>query len=325
VLVDCNLPRGHVREEFFRFVSSLGIERLDLVCLTHPHDDHYTGMADVLRYFSSSGRSVGVFCDGVEPKEIQTLLRRRFRPQSSIQEYERLYQYVDQLVDSGRVKYFRADANSTPIIASENGHEMELMPVGPRPEIARQAVRQLVSSGKIRADLNRLSIVLALVVRFPEGGFDALLAADTDAEGFLAALSCLQGRIKAPASPRFDVVKVAHHGSLDSHQGSTVCKCHKIEGECVAAISTGHFDVLPDREVLQDFLDNDWTVILTTKRLKPLPSYALELSGRSARDNIAVQPRNLKIEWSENEGLAWYPPESRVDTAEMTNYQTIRN
>ena len=80
------------------------------------------------------------------------------------------------------------------------------------------------------------------------------------------------------------MVKVAHHGSLDSHRGSTVCRCHKTQGECVAAISTGDFDVLPDREVLQDFLDNDWTVILTTKRdFADYPLGAIEMTALTGK------------------------------------------
>jgi hypothetical protein len=277
-------------------------------------------MLDILRYFSSSGRSIGKFCDGVEPKEIHTLLNRRSRPQSAVLEYENLYRYLDDLINSGRVEYVRADENTTSLVASEDC-QLELMPVGPRPAIARMAVRDSVASGKIRADLNKLSIVLALVAHASNRSFHALLAADTDAEGFSAALACLKGRIKASSDPTFDFIKVPHHGSLDSHRGSKICGCHKMNSQSIAAISAGHLNVLPDRAVIGDFLNSNWIVLLTTKRFIPRQR-ALPLFGKSDKSVIEVRTQNLKIEWSDENGLSWEPVESRVEAAELLNYET---
>ena len=44
VLIDCYLPKGPIRDSFFELVDRLQIRRLDVLCLTHPHDDHYHGM-----------------------------------------------------------------------------------------------------------------------------------------------------------------------------------------------------------------------------------------------------------------------------------------
>jgi beta-lactamase superfamily II metal-dependent hydrolase len=319
-LIDCNLPRGSARIEFFKLTSGLNIKRLDLVCLTHPHDDHYTGMEEVLRHFNSEGRSVRFFCDcGTEPREVHTLLRRRNRPTSSVREYERLYRYVAELIDSGRVTYFCADENSVPIIDSE---QLQLMPIGPRPDVARRAVQTTISSGKIRDDLNRLSIVLVLMARLPKGNFDTLLTADTGADGFRSAMERLQTRIGIETQPTFDVVKVAHHGSLDSHAGSNVCEHKKLDKAAVAAISTGSFEVLPDREVLTEFIGHDWTVLLTTKRVSKRRQYGLELSGNPVDDKITVETQNITLKWSEDEGLLWSPASARVFAHELSNYQT---
>ena len=248
VLIDCNLPKGLAQKEFFSLIDKLGVQRLDLICLTHPHDDHYTGMEAVLHHFSSNGRSVGTFCDcGTEPKEIHTLLARKNRPNSSVREYERLYQYLYSMFESGQIQYFRADENSEPILVSK---EIKLMAVGPRPVVSKLANQKALASGKIRFELNHLSIVLALIVRTEKGQFDGLLAADTDANGFRAAMEKLQSRIPGKSNPSFDFIKVSHHGSLDSHANSNVCKHKKEDKKAVAAISTGCFDVLPDREVI---------------------------------------------------------------------------
>jgi hypothetical protein len=102
VLIDCNLSFGEAREKFFEFVSAQKIEKLDLVCLTHAHEDHYAGMEAVISHFTSGGRSVGVFCDsGIDPRIINTLLKRRFRPPPYVREYERLYKLLRKLFKEG--------------------------------------------------------------------------------------------------------------------------------------------------------------------------------------------------------------------------------
>lgn len=193
--------------------------------------------------------------------------------------------------------------------------------IGPRPELAKLAVQSTLAAGKIRDDLNRLSIVLALLTRSRGKMFDALLAADTDADGFQSAMLSLKARTLNEASPQFDAIKVSHHGSLESHNGSDICKHKKPDIETVAAISAGAFDVLPDREVLNDFLQHGWTVLLTTKRTPRRHHFALELSGRPT-EPATVQTHDLRLKWSPEQGISWEPIESRVAVDELPNYQT---
>ena len=168
VLIDCNLPKGQIRNEFFRHVSSLGIKRLDLVCLTHPHDDHYTGMEEVLRYFNAEGRSIGMYCVGaVEPRLIHTWMKRRNCPKSSALAYERLNKYVDELLKSKppRIKLFSADANSRPVIVADDSGEVQLHPIAPSPSESRTVLQETFLLGRAKDKLNKLSIVLALLIR----------------------------------------------------------------------------------------------------------------------------------------------------------------
>jgi beta-lactamase superfamily II metal-dependent hydrolase len=322
VLVDCNLPRGDLRAQFYQFVERLEIRRLDLVCLTHPHDDHYSGMAEVVRYFTSNGRSIGTFCDsGVEPKQIATLMRRRRLPKSTVTEFEQLYRCLYELIDSRQVRYFMASENSSPFI--EVGNHIQITPLGPRPEALSQALRDVASAGKIRKDLNRISVVLVLNVQGKTKSFDALLAADTDSEGCNSALK-RYAAIKAQESAgcTFDLVKVPHHGSAYSHCGSEICRYRKEDDVALAAISAGPFDALPDREVMRDYLQYGWTVLLTTKRGVPCRQLAVELSGRRQRVS-EVQGQSIRITWQEDRGTRWEPAQARVCPDELPNYKSV--
>lgn len=320
-LIDCNLPTGVLRDEFFASLQRLGINRLDLVCLTHPHDDHYTGMEAVLRHFTTAGRSVGTFCDGgIEPKHIATLMRRRQRPESSVRAYESLYRYVWQLIEADAIRYFRADENSRAIIFGE-GESMQLLPLGPKPDIMGASMRDVISSGKVRTDLNSISVVLALCIRHELGAFDALLSADADSDSINSAIKRLGELVSGGGV--FDVIKVSHHGSLESHRGCNACSCRRGASPSVAAVSAGHFDVLPDRLVLQDFLQQGWTLLLTTKRIggkeKRTP---LSLSGISTSMNFSVERNDLNVSWSATQGLKWEPQSAQLEEAELIHYET---
>ena len=49
LLIDCYLPKHNgVYDNFLRFLEKKGISRLDWVILTHPDEDHFLGMKDLL-------------------------------------------------------------------------------------------------------------------------------------------------------------------------------------------------------------------------------------------------------------------------------------
>lgn len=317
-LIDCNLAKGPIRDAFLSTLASWGVNRLDLICLTHPHDDHYNGLEAIIRHFTSENRSLGIFCDcGTEPKEVHTLLVRRQRPESVTREYESLYSIIIELINSGKLKYVRADENNIPVIKSGDAR---LMPIGPKAELAKVAVRNTIATGSIRADLNQLSVVLALTAGSNNNNFSALLAADADSVGIRSALISYKEKTDTQ-QVAFDFVKVSHHGSLHSHEGCGICDARNPSRESIAVVSCGLSDVLPDRKVLADFIAKNWTLLLTTKRLISRPQYAFEVSGSSAISTTVSQERNISVTWDGNQ-INWSPQEARVEASDLGNYQS---
>jgi ribonuclease BN (tRNA processing enzyme) len=320
VLIDCNLPQGTVRDAFFKKVELLGIQRFDVICLTHPHGDHFTGMRQVLEHFTSSGRSVGHFCDiGPTPRQVRDI-RDILKGTSSFSEYKNLYHFIVQAVEAGRMGYFPAAENTEPLPVLKRSGVLQLLPLGPRPESQLVNFHKTLESGAVHGDPNRLSLVLALIVRTPKREFDALLAADVGSDEFKNALKCIERRLETPTSFKFDVIKVAHHGSLASHRGSGAAECCKGDRECIAAISAGFSRVLPDREVLSDYLNKKWIVLLTTKRVARRRTYVIELSNRGS--GYESESHEIRINWSDGSGVSWSPEEARISLVDLPNYQS---
>ena len=106
VLLDCNLP-GKAADEFIAKLEELGVHRLDLVCLSHPDRDHYTGMERVLEYFTEAPRQIGTFCDaGFAAK-----LARAGSLIPLEREIVSLYRRVLQLVRNNQITYLQVAAH----------------------------------------------------------------------------------------------------------------------------------------------------------------------------------------------------------------------
>lgn len=325
ILIDCYLPKGPVRQAFFDLISKLGIRRFDAICLTHPHEDHYLGMADVIEHFTSDGRTIGMFCDsGITAKEILTLMRQRNRPQSSVTEFQRLQNLLSDLIqEKETVGYFRVDANSRPLIASHEGDRLQLLPIGPSPDVLRHNARSAIARGRILDDLNVTSLILALRLKGTGRTFDALLAADTDAANLNRSLERL-GQISGTEKVCFDFVKVPHHGSWYSHKHSTICGQGKSPATPIAAASAGvDFDVLPDREILREYLETGWTVLLTTKRVGSSRTNLVLETATKVRQNYSIQSQTIVIRWCDSTGTVWEPKEAQLQTSELKNYGTV--
>ena len=330
VLIDCHLPRGPVRERFFTLVQELGIQRLDVLCLTHPHEDHYHGMLEVVNYFTSDGRSLGLYCDaGITPKEMLDLLRAKNRPKLYVAEYSRLQERVSQLINEGRVKYFAGNQDSLPVL--HNG-SVSLQPIGPRPEVVREMNRSYLSrTGSVptlREDLNLLSLILVFRAQGEANTLNKLFTGDTDGPGLNRALEILRDRDGGNIR-RFHVVKVPHHASGDSHRTSTLSDPAHRDELALAVVCVGSdYDVLPDRAVLSDFLKKGWKVLITTKRIanfKPNVHRPLELAGRKTAPSYQTSSNDLRIRWNENTGLAWEPTKAELVADELPHYQSIRD
>ena len=335
VLVDCNLPAGEVRSGFFAKLDELGVQRLDVLCLTHSHHDHYHGMEQVVEHFTTGGRSLGIFCDGgVDPEQVIAAIKGENRtPHAYVSEHERLYEKLSDLIVSGRVRRFVANRDSRPVL--RQGTDLYMLPVGPSSQVLADTTLQATGAGDwtstLRKRINQLSVVLALCVRSGGATLDALLAADTDGPGLNDACRSLDEFESRTTPGGFDLVKVPHHGSLDSHDGSNVCQRTKL-GERLAVICcNGESKKLPDRIVIRAFLDAGWQVLPTARRVHAPVSVTrssslLTMSGKSpaALGSILVKNEHLEITWSATNGLRFHPPDAAIARQDVNNYGTAQ-
>jgi beta-lactamase superfamily II metal-dependent hydrolase len=325
ILIDCRLTKQDgFRDQFFEFLDEHKINRLDYIVLTHPDIDHFFGMVDVLNYFteSGSGRSLGAWCySGESAQDVKTFLT----PDSE-SEYRKLIQRIAELSRENKIRPHRIDENSRAVIVGPESlkDQVELIPIAPDPAILHQlfgqGVSKLAKKSVNHLEANPLSIVLVLSIRQGKKSFHFLFGGDAEADGIRQALEIWRDRAnEKSAPPQFDGIKIPHHGSIHSHFPD-LCKFGSTStSEKIAIVSAGTRSKLPERTVLNDYLSNDWKVLITTKRKRNRRKRVLTLAGKDP-PTFSVSSHNILIQWTSTAGLTWEPVGSQITSSDLRHY-----
>ncbi|UCE60232.1 MAG: hypothetical protein JSU63_00495 [Phycisphaerales bacterium] len=319
ILIDCNLPKaGGIRDRFFEFVKSNEIERLDYVVQTHPDLDHFDGMTEVLTYFTSKKRSVGYWCDGgVNPQQIQALV---FPDSITKKRYAALHRTVDEFLGAGTFDYHELKEGHQPVYPKEYKGQVELYPIAPNAQrnrtIQRGNAARMAENPAAKLASNELSVVLVLHVQGGDEYCNILLAADADKEATDLALKAWKAEAEElNCDAGFDAIKIPHHGSGEEDSYSPdLCRVRREDVDNTAAVvSAGRREGLPSGRVLSDYLDEGWTILITTTRHAPGAfDRPMELADRGEGREITFMRHDIRVTWSPDEGLEWGPPEAVI-------------
>lgn len=320
-LVDCNLRGKSALDQFFELIERNQIRRFEFVFQTHPHADHYTGMPDILEYFTRDGRSIGCYCDvGVNFAEVIKLLDASGRPEDEIGEYVRLAKRLTRGIREDRFAYRRLDEFSAPLYVGELGKDVVFVPIAPDPAIDAYARAALLGE-RVTLSINALSMVLVLRVRRADKVCCWLLSADAETESIPRALNAWKNHdANSAARCEFHVIKVPHHGSRNGHHDD-LCTCQSPKKDGVAAISVGR-RFPPKRSVIEAYQKSDWTVLSTiTRQIDTSPDRLIAQFGRGAQPAPALESHDIQISWHAESGrLKWKPERARISPTEAAAY-----
>src|SRR5579862_8004360 len=251
VLVDCFLPKeGGIRDRFFAFLDAKRIDHLAMIVQTHPDRDHFHGMHAVLDYFTTQNRKVDCYFDsGVRPNIFNALLNKDYSS-----EYFSLLEKVNELARRKKIKErYELDSRRGPLLSPNDfGGRIDLIPIGPdatkRKNFLDHCFVRLAKKLDTRFEANGLSIILGMVLQDQGRDCYILFTADAKIDGIEDALGVWATMAKDKGWPNvFDVIKVAHHGSIKNHCRK-LCKVKRHGSEPrFAVISAGAGPVLPDK------------------------------------------------------------------------------
>lgn len=326
ILVDCCLSKADgTLDRFLAFLEEQGIQRFAMVMLTHPDEDHFRGMGDLLLRFASNTEEYGptVFVDsGFNRKE----LRSYYSVHAGKSSYRKLLDALESLERDGKLDPRSADSQIRPMEPRGLRHRIKFIPVGPDPSKMRKRLRDQVvslSQGRDRGiRANNESIVLVLRIVSDARSSNILLAGDAEHSGLNDSIDRWREWAELnSAQIGFRVLKVPHHGTRASFNQLLVDCREPTPAECVAAISAGGSTPgFPDRSVIEKYIEAGWTVLLTTPRTAPsTPSSLLDLMPR-LRSTLELRGEIVEICLDSQGHLEWKPKECIVSREDLHAY-----
>jgi beta-lactamase superfamily II metal-dependent hydrolase len=307
-VIDCHNPSPGRDSPSLSFLKSQHVEVLKFVCLTHPHEDHCSGLKQLVEYFTIGSRRIEEYWDfGLD---LDKYLSQINTEKDAKLLYE-LYAYLSNLIERRVLEYFTITERSVPYQGS-HVTVRALSPLGrDLNTYANQAAQKLKeeSDGKtMSVDKNLLSIVLEL----SEHDTNVLLTSDAIRQSLKSILERWKKFCRQKGfSEKFIFVKVPHHGSKHSNYEG-LWKNFSFPNLSSAAISAGGRYGLPDKETIDSMLD--WKVniyctnscgslttgrlrkaVLKSSRISPILLDGLSEISEPLEDETSVSPLHGQI------------------------------
>ncbi|MEO8398948.1 MAG: hypothetical protein ABI550_03935 [Ignavibacteriaceae bacterium] len=284
LVIDCHNPNRNADSPTLNFLKQNRITHLDLVCLTHPDIDHYSGMYQLLEYYSRDSRTIGDFILPILDHKYLTHLTSKRKEV----EIKKLYSLVGDLQSKQKLTIRTAGFNT--IILEENEIKIiSLSPLGIHFEQYAKQVRKRnleILENKKPSSINSNLISIVLLIQFDTS--NSLLCSDATASMIEGSLKKWVGNAKKEREQiRFNFIKISHHGSKHNHSVHLL-KDYTIPTSSNAALSCGA--EWPHQEVIDDL-----------KKYK-INTYATNKTG-CLRDNLLIKAKDENIPFTVKEGL----------------------
>ncbi len=248
-VVDSNTCDEQVVPSVLKFLIKNNVEKLNFICITHPHQDHFDGVDVITEHYKGKIEQFVIF---------DTTLSSAFAKQEL------------PLMKALRIFMAHRQKGQKPVRAagrdeiSINGFSVKIL--NPKVEISEEVFAKYFSE-KDRSAFNKLSVVM----HFEYGGKQILLNADVPTKECKDFLAC--NKILA------DVVKISHHGSRHNNPDDILISMNN--KNCIAIISSDEnqpYPSIPHPDVLNCLKDTIHGNVLKTYELrkKLLPEQGLE-------------------------------------------------
>ena len=183
----------------------------------------------------------------------------------------------------------------------------------------------LADNPRAALEANELSLVLALAVTDAKARFNALLAADADTDSIERAIRLWRSHAaERKIDTCFQAVKVSHHGSIHNHS-EELCNHgpHPDGATKVAAISAGQRDALPDRHVIEEYVNAGWSVLTTTTRKGPPKNRVADLHFKRTSPTT-FQESTIALLWQDDGTFLFQPNTSAIGKDDIAAYATAK-
>jgi len=279
-VIDCHKPAANSTSSTLKLLVENNVSNLEFICLTHPDYDHFSGLEELLNYFSDKQKTEFKFYDyGLNVLKITASLSSK-REKS---EFSKLYGLVCSLQSKNKLEYLPLSVEQS-IFKCGNNSVISLGPYGKdTTSFSKQAGKRLQtfnlnSNSKFKdVDKNLLSVVIVIKCE----SSNIILCSDATTKNIEYSLQ--KWRNKFNSNYQFDFIKVSHHGSKTNHHAG-LFKDFSNHSKSFAGISAGDHYKLPNQEVVSDIIGQEVLLYSTNysgdlKNMFPFPENNSNIAG----------------------------------------------
>jgi beta-lactamase superfamily II metal-dependent hydrolase len=270
-VVDCyaRSPDDPSSNPTISLLREQGAGELEFLCLTHPHDDHFRGIGQLLdefpvRYFWHFGaQSAAQFKLLVKYVRLEAEQEATEESRQSGRLFSEIWQRVDRFrrAKKTRLKECRPATLLYPVPADWSAHfrVIGLAPSAEQSAIYHKGYTECFDqAGRFKDRLprehhNRISIALLLIF----GSTKIILGGDVESPGWTDVLMDIN-----PHELAANLVKVSHHGSTTGYCGD-LWKHFSASGKPHAVITSYLSQGLPQRRALDHIREHTPSILLT--------------------------------------------------------------
>jgi len=251
-LVDCFSTKDKARTSPFEFVKKRKVA--SFICLTHPHEDHYKGMLEILEFFDKGRRKIKKFWHfGLDKDTLKCITSKHIRKKRP-NELWQLNTFIFKKKHRPKIDFDYFSKNWYCILGSKRGK----ITIKALSLISEKIVEEFKRiRGKTNLKKNRLSVALVVMFGNKKIKRSILLGSDTDADSWNEILQKWKEYCNTEGiNKKFDFIKVSHHGSKDGNIKELWNNFTK-GNETVAVISTGCKGEMPHPDTIETILRSE--------------------------------------------------------------------
>ena len=275
-VVDCF--RYQSRVPVLEFLKNKGVDELAFLALSHPHDDHFSGLGELVEYFLSK-KAISQFWryPALEAKHLLPVLRAKAHQllppfgsnrRETISQLQRAFQLLLPKIKSGKTEIKLAQLGM--MLLDKDSDKIKIEAVAPPGKMVIEAETYLAkcldalqSGDKVPTwDLNKVSSALKIEL----GGAEALLCGDVPHTSWRAVFKSSSKPLLEP-----DLVKVTHHGSKKDNTDKVLDELVGGSPPSVAVVTRYSSKRLPRKIVIEKLKQRFSEVIILGRPTKKIP------------------------------------------------------
>ncbi len=256
-IVDCNLYQK--TNPTIQHLQKVGCTKIDFIILSHPHEDHFSGMLELLEFCEIHNIPITTFAHTAAALHPRYLNYANINS-SDLVLLDKILFKAKALFNKKMIRLLGSIAQNTTITLNQ---DFTLKALSPSIIELEKFTKEIDSNDQDYAKCSKAANYLSSVLKIYNKEGACLLTSDTEK----STLKRLKLRHIAEFETAFSIVQIPHHGSKNNHYPLFWSNLKRIPN-CIAAVSVadgkyGH----PNNNVISDF--NSWDYeTYSTNRLK---------------------------------------------------------